>query len=229
MPPKPHNIYATERPNRDFSWFSPRPSPPPEAIDLSVSPPTPSPRKPRPTPTTPRRVHKTPSTTMFSITPKPPRRGGGPRTPRIVLQPPPDEPPVPSPKPGPWSDWFPTRDSPPRFWRARKLPDDTNPPSKRNLDLPTLPHLTPGPTPAPQPRRLLLLRPPRPGTGPGPGGGQWDNTRAEPSTVATTAAPATNGWYRFRRRRKRRTSPRDAAAPQLRHDVPQFGGVDREG
>lgn len=129
MPPK--TIYTTERPNRDFSWFSPaRPSPPPETIDLSLppSPPTPSPRKPsRPTPTTPRRVHKTPST-MFSITPKPSRRSGTrPKDPpRIVLQPPPDEPP--STKPGPWSDWFPTRDSPPRFWRARKLADGMSPP-----------------------------------------------------------------------------------------------------
>ncbi|KAK1833322.1 hypothetical protein QBC39DRAFT_370202 [Podospora conica] len=143
MPPKP-TIYTTERSNRDFSWFpsrtTPQPSPPPEVIDLSPDPQptttTPSgPRKPRPPPTTtPRRVHKSPSI-MFGIS-KPPRRNGPRPTttnttkepPRIVLQPPTDDNPPPAastPKPGPWSEWFPTRDSPPRFWRARKLPDET--------------------------------------------------------------------------------------------------------
>ncbi|KAK0651686.1 hypothetical protein B0T16DRAFT_84742 [Cercophora newfieldiana] len=132
MPPKPRDFYTTEYSGKDFGWFSP-----------SASSATRSPRhrtgpKSRSSSVARSITHKPPSvrksSTMFGVSKRPRRtkmasivEESSPdvyMTPAIVTATPTQPQDPESKRPGPWSEWYETRDQT-RFWRARKLPDDT--------------------------------------------------------------------------------------------------------
>ncbi|KAK0626392.1 hypothetical protein B0T14DRAFT_492725 [Immersiella caudata] len=135
MPPKPRDFYTTEFTGRDFFWFSPGGSSAPRNPRHRTGP------KSRSSSVARSVTHRSPSVrkppSMFGVSKRPRRAKMASiveespdlyMTPAIVTTPPsePSQQPEPDSKkpPGPWSEWYETRDQT-RFWRARKLPDDT--------------------------------------------------------------------------------------------------------
>jgi len=147
MPPKPRDFYTTEFSGRDFGWFLPGGSSAtqPQSVREDTRIPKSNTTNTRTSrhrtssksrsSSIPRSVtHKAPSVrkspSMFGVSKRPRRTKMAAiveestdvyMTPAII----PTAAAEPeSKKPGPWSDWYETRDQQ-RFWRARKLPDDT--------------------------------------------------------------------------------------------------------
>ncbi|KAK4453070.1 hypothetical protein QBC34DRAFT_422270 [Podospora aff. communis PSN243] len=139
MPPKTRDFYTTEYTGRDFFWFT--------GVPGSGSSATRNPRhrtgpKSRSSSKTRSITHKPPSVrkppSMFGVSKRPRRAKMASiveespdlyMAPAIVTTPPseprnPESEPDSKKPPGPWSEWYETRDQS-RFWRARKLPDDS--------------------------------------------------------------------------------------------------------